>query len=409
MRRRVAVTGLGIVTSHGLGQAVNRESVLSGRTSIREITLFDSAGYRANRAGQVAKLPTAPWTRFRPSRLDRASHLLHHAFAEALEDSGLSASGLASARPVVALGTTLGGMGSGERYHAEYLAKGAARARLSLLYDHLAHCQPIHLMEEFSLPGVPAVFSNACASGASAVGHAFHAVRAGRARAAVCGGYDPLCEFVVAGFHSLQALTAELCRPFDLNRSGLVIGEGAGVLVLEEWEAARERGARIAGEIAGFGESTDAFHMTRPDPEGQWAALAIRRALADAGAGPDEIDYVNAHGTGTPFNDTAEAAALFAALGERAAEIPVSSTKPQVGHVLGGAGAVEAIFTLMALAEGRLPPHANYETPDPACGLRVVRGAQARPERLRTALSNSFGFGGANAVLLLKAAGDGAA
>ena len=404
MTRRVAITGMGIVTSHGTGKAVNWRNTLAGESSIRPITLFDTAAYRTKRAGQVADLPVAPWRRIRASRVDRASHLLYHAVAEALEESGLTAADWDPSRSVVALGTTLGGMASGERYHQAYVRKGPARAQPSRVVDHLAHAQPLHVMEEFSLRGVPRVFSNACASGANAVGYGFHLVRTGRGDLALCGGYDPLCEFAFAGFHSLQALTTELCRPFDCNRSGLAIGEGAGILLLEAWDRAKARGARILGEVLGYGESNDAFHMTRPDPEGRSAALAVRHALQDAGVAPEDVDYVNAHGTGTPFNDASETAALLAALGPQAREIPVSSSKSMIGHLLGGAGAVEGILTVLALEERWLPPNVNYETPDPECDLRIVQTA-TRPERLRVAISNSFGFGGANAVLVFRAVG----
>lgn len=402
MTRRVAVTGMGIVTSHGIGKAVNWRKTLAGESSIRPVTLFDTAAYRTKTAGEVADLPIPPWRRMRASRVDRASHLLYHAAAEALEESGLKATDWDASRSTVAVGTTLGGMASGERYHRTYIQKGPERARASYVVDHLAHAQPLHLMDEFALPGAPRVFSNACASGANAVGYGFDLVRGGRGDLALCGGYDPLCEFAFAGFHSLQALTTELCRPFDRHRSGLVIGEGAGMLLLEAWDRARARGARILGEIVGYGESNDGFHMTRPEPEGTSAAAALRHALRDAGVGAEDVDYVNAHGTGTPFNDAAERTALVAALGLRARDIPVSSSKSMIGHLLGGAGAVEAILTVLALATGWLPPNVNYETPDPQCDLRIVRTA-IRAERLRVALSNSFGFGGANAVLVFRA------
>jgi len=404
MNRRVAITGMGIVTAHGAGKAVNWGKTISGESGMRPITLFDTAGYRTKTAGQLADLPAAPWKRLRRSRMDRASNLLYHALSEALEESGLSHVAWGSSLPIVALGTTLGGMASGERYHAMFVRKGPSLARASSLWDHLAHCQPVHLMQEFSIPGTPRVFSNACASGANAVGYGFGAVRAGQAEVAFCGGYDPLCEFVFAGFHSLQALTPELCRPFDKNRSGLAIGEGAGILVLEGWDRAESRGARILGEIIGYGESNDAFHMTRPDPDGKAAALAVRRALDDAGLTPEAVDYVNAHGTGTPFNDASETAALIHVLGSRATEVPVSSTKSMIGHLLGGAGAVEGVLTVLALKAKWLPPNANYETPDPECHLRIVRKAE-RADRLTVALSNSFGFGGANAALVFQAVG----
>ncbi len=404
MTRRVAVTGMGLVTSHGIGKAVNWRKTLAGESSIRPITLFDTTGYRTTRAGQLAELPLAPWRRMRAARLDRASHLLYHATAEALGESGITAAEWNAARATAALGTTLGGMASGERYHRAYVGSGPSRSRPSQVVDHLAHAQPLHLLEEFSLGGVPLVFSNACASGANAVGHGVGVIRAGRADLALCGGYDPLCEFAFAGFHSLQALTSELCRPFDRRRSGLAIGEGAGVFLLEAWDRATARGARILGEVLGYGESNDAFHMTRPDPEGKSAALAIRRALQDAGVAPESVGYVNAHGTGTSFNDVSETASLLAALGPRAREVPVSSSKSMIGHLLGGAGAVEGILTVLALQTGWLPPNVNYETPDPQCDLRIIRTA-VRADGVRIALSNSFGFGGANAVLVFRAAG----
>jgi 3-oxoacyl-[acyl-carrier-protein] synthase II len=404
MSRRVAITGMGIVTSHGIGKDVNWRKTLAGESSIRSITLFETAGYRTKHAGQVADLPPAPWRRFRASRADRASHLLYHAVAEALAESGVAARDWNPSRSVVAVGTTLGGMASGERYHRSYVSRGPSRARPSLVLDHLAHAQPLHVLEEFSLGGAARVFSNACASGANAVGYGFRLIRAGQSDRALCGGYDPLCAFGFAGFHSLHALTTELCRPFDRHRSGLAIGEGAGILVLEAWDLAEARGARIVGEIVGYGETNDAFHMTRPEPEGRSAAAALHQALRDAGATPDDVDYVNAHGTGTPFNDAAETAALGTALGPRARDIPVSSSKSMVGHLLGGAGAVEGIVTALALRDGWLPPNVNFETPDPQCDLRIVRAA-TRPPRLRVALSNSFGFGGANAVLVFRAVG----
>lgn len=406
MTRRVAITGMGLVTPHGIGKAIAWTKTLAGESGIRPITLFDTGGYRTKSAGQLPELPGVSWRRCRASRVDRASRILYHAAAEAVQESGIRAGAWDPSRAVVALGTTLGGMTSGERYHAAYLQKGPERARASAVLDHLAHLQPLRLMEEFGLAGVPRLFSNACASGANAVGHGFRAIRDGRADLALCGGYDPLCEFSFAGFHALQALTTGLCRPFDRNRSGLTLGEGAGILVLEAWERARSRGARILGEVVGYGESNDAYHMTRPDPEGTVAAAAVRRALEDAGISPDLVDYVNAHGTGTPFNDAAETAALHAALGPRGREVPVSSTKSMIGHLLGGAGAVEGIVTVLALGARMLPPNANYETPDPACSLRIVRAAE-RPERMRVALSTSFGFGGANAALLFRGVGAG--
>jgi 3-oxoacyl-[acyl-carrier-protein] synthase II len=401
MTNRVAITGMGIVTCYGIGTSATWGRILAGEPGIRPITLFDTTDYRVTRAGEFTELPVAPWRRFRATRMDRASNLLHHALAGALDGLDMPASATVPVPPMVALGTTLGGMTSGERYHGMYLRKGAPRARPSLVVGHLAQAQVLQIMDEFSLPGVPRVFLNACTSSANAIGHAFRAVRGGRAQVALCGGYDALCVFGFTGFHSLQALTTDVCRPFDRNRDGLSIGEGAGILLLESWDRAQARGAPILGEIVGYGESTDAFHMTRPEPEGRMAALAIQAAIRDAGISAAEVDYVNAHGTGTPFNDRSETAALVAAMGERAYTIPVSSTKAMIGHLLGGAGAAEAILTVLALREAWLPPNANYQTPDPDCALRIVRQAE-QPTRMQYALSNSFGFGGANATLAFR-------
>ena len=401
MTNRVAITGMGIVTCYGIGTAATWGKILAGEPGIRPITLFDTTDYRVTRAGEFTDLPVAPWRRFRATRMDRASNLLHHALAGALDGLDMPATARVPVPPMVALGTTLGGMTSGERYHGMYLRKGPSLARPSLVVGHLAQAQVLQVMDEFSLPGVPRVFLNACTSSANAIGHAFRAIRGGRAQVALCGGYDALCVFGFTGFHSLQALTTDVCRPFDRNRDGLSIGEGAGILLLESWDRAQARGAPILGEIVGYGESTDAFHMTRPEPEGRIAALAIQAAIRDAGISAAEVDYVNAHGTGTPFNDRSETAALVAAMGERAYTIPVSSTKAMIGHLLGGAGAAEAILTVLALREAWLPPNVNYQTPDPDCTLRIVRQAE-RPTRMRYALSNSFGFGGANATLAFR-------
>jgi 3-oxoacyl-[acyl-carrier-protein] synthase II len=401
MTSRVAITGMGIVTCYGIGTSATWGKILAGEPGIRPITLFDTTDYRVRRAGEFTDLPVAPWRRFRAARMDRASNLLHHALAGALGGLDMPATATVPVPPLVALGTTLGGMTSGERYHGMYLRKGPPLARPSLVVGHLAQAQVLQIMDEFSLPGVPHIFLNACTSSANAIGHAFRAVRRGRAQVALCGGYDALCVFGFTGFHSLQALTTDVCRPFDRNRDGLSIGEGAGILLLESWDRAQGRGARILGEIVGYGESTDAFHMTRPEPEGRMAALAIQAAMRDAGISAAEVDYVNAHGTGTPFNDRSETAALVAAMGERAHSIPVSSTKAMIGHLLGGAGAAEAILTALALREAWLPPNGNYQTPDPDCALRIVKQAE-RPTRMRYALSNSFGFGGANATLAFR-------
>ncbi|RJQ51668.1 MAG: beta-ketoacyl-[acyl-carrier-protein] synthase family protein [Nitrospiraceae bacterium] len=397
MNRRVVITGIGISTAHGTGKDINWERTQAGVSGIKNITSFDASGYMAGQGGEIKGFKKTFFNNLRDKRLDRATHLLVHTAREALLESGIV--DIIKDKPaLLSLGTTLGGMLSGELFHRETIAKGLNRARLSLLNDYLAYNQAVNLMREFNFAGDFMIFSNACASGSNAIGHALNSIRSGCCDIAVCGGYDTMCEFTFAGFNSLMALSPSLCRPFDRNRDGLALGEGAGILVLEEAGHAIGRGAKILGEAAGYGEASDAYHMTAPEPSGRSAALAITRAWNDAGK--PVIDYINAHGTGTKYNDTMETNAIVSALGERAGDIPVSSTKSMVGHILGGAGAVEAVISLLAIRHKTVPPTLNYENPDPGCGLNIVK--QAVGHNIKTVLSNSFGFGGSNAAVILK-------
>lgn len=397
MKRRVVITGIGIITALGIGAEKNWAHIKSGKSGIRAISSFDPRGYRGKTGGEVGEFTAAPFRVLKEKRLDRASHLLICAVREALSSAGIIHD-LREMQVLLSLGTTLGGMISGEAFHIEALEKGPGRARLSLLSDYLADSQSINLFKEFELKGDFLVFSNACASGANGIGHAYRAVRHGEYTTAICGGYDTMSEFTFAGFNSLMAVTPSICRPFDKNRDGLVLGEGAGILVIEDLDRALGRGARILGEIAGYGESSDAYHMTGPEPSGDSAARAIVNAWAEA----DNvcIDYINAHGTATKYNDLMETRAIMTALGSAAPTVPVSSTKPLTGHLLGGAGAIEAIISLLAIIHKTFPPTLNYETPDPECDLNIV--TEATEGDVRTALSNSFGFGGSNAALILK-------
>jgi 3-oxoacyl-[acyl-carrier-protein] synthase II len=397
VKRRIVITGTGIVTALGTGREANRTKILAGISGISNITAFDSQKYKGRRGGEAREFAAADLCHLDGSRLDRASHLLIQAAREALTEACICDK--ISENPVlVSLGTTLGGMLSGQSFHREALEKGLQRARPSLLSDHLAACQAINLFREFKLRGDFLILSNACASGTNAVGQAFISLRSGEYDIAICGGYDTMSEFTFAGFSSLMVVSPGLCRPFDKNRDGLVLGEGSGILVLEELEHALKRGARIIGEVKGYGESSDAYHMTSPDPTGKGAAAAIAGALEDAGQ--PLVDYINAHGTGTSLNDTVESRAIVMALGNRAAETPVSSIKPMIGHLLGAAGAVEAIASLFAIKHKTLPPNLNFETPDPECPLKVVTAPQEHSE-ISTVLSNSFGFGGSNASIIL--------
>ncbi len=342
-------------------------------------------------------LPPTRLTRGEARRLNRAARLLLLAAHEAWSQSGWTPSG---GLPVV-LGTTSGEMCLGQEYlrqalHSPHCFKGQA-ARVT---HYLVQQQGVNLCNALGIAGSLTTISNACASGANAIGHAWEMVRQGRAEKVLTGGYDALCHLTFAGFDSLQALSPSPCRPFDASRDGLSLGEGAAVLALESLGRAQGRGAEILGEIIGYGASTDTYHLTQPHPEGNAALAAMKAACASAGVTPEQIDYVNAHGTATPQNDAAEAAAINAWAGPRAATLPVSSTKAGVGHLLGAAGAVEAAVCLMALRGQWLPPQTSLKAPDPACRFQIVR--QPADAKIKTVLSNSFGFGGANATLIFR-------
>jgi len=404
---RVAVTGLGLVTPLGIGTAAHAEAFPSGRAAFRPVTLFDVSRQRVKRAGEVDVPPGLPATRLgvrEAARMDRAGRMVLWAAHEAWSQAGWErmTDGGRDATPVV-LGTTSGGMTLGEAY---FRAAHAPVPEHPGQVTRLVHYQPQRQAQDVAaalgLGGDITVIANACASGANAVGHAFQQVRSGRARRVLAGGYDALCQLVFAGFDSLQALSSTRCRPFDASRDGLMLGEGAAVVCLEEWEGARGRGAAILGEVCGYGVATDVHHLTQPEPGGSAALAAMRAACAQAGVTPGDIGYVNAHGTGTPANDVAEARAIMEWAGDHAARMPVSSTKAAMGHLLGAAGAVEAAACLLALAGQWLPPQLGGGEPDAACGFPLVREPTRRA--FEWALTNSFGFGGANASLVLRRA-----
>jgi len=289
----------------------------------------------------------------------------------------------------------------GEAYYRQAVERPhSLRGQASRVVQYQAQRQGLDLAAALGFEGPVTTIANACASGANAIGHAWHLVRSGQAERVLTGGYDALSQLVFAGFDSLQALSPTRCRPFDAGRDGLALGEGAAVLALETFESARNRNAEILGEICGYGAATDTHHLTQPHPQGDAALASMRAACEVAAVAPGSVNYVNAHGTGTPLNDSAEAAAINRWAGARAAILPVSSTKGSIGHLLGAAGAVEASVCLMALREQWLPPTVSTETPDPACAFKLV--TQPADAHLDYALTNSFGFGGANASLLLR-------
>jgi 3-oxoacyl-[acyl-carrier-protein] synthase II len=397
LKRRVVVTGLGIITAHGTGKELNWSKTASGISSIGEITSFEASKYRGKFGGEAKDFRGALIRNTNGKRLDRASHLSIHSAREALSDAAII-DDLKDINILLSIGTTLGGMISGEIFNRNVIGKGFDRANLSLVSDYYAHCQAINLFKELNLKGEFWVFSSACASGANAIGYAFNSIRNGSYDVAICGGYDTLSEFALAGFNSLLAVAPSICRPFDKQRDGLVLGEGAGVLILEELEHALNRESRIYGEITGYGESSDAYHITSPEPSGRAASVAIKKAWSDAGR--PVVDYINAHGTGTKYNDIMETNAMVLAFGPIARKIPVSSIKSMIGHLLGGAGAVEAVISLLSINNKILPPNINYETLDPECDLNII--TKAEKHNIKTVLSNSFGFGGLNAAIMFR-------
>jgi 3-oxoacyl-[acyl-carrier-protein] synthase II len=397
---RVVITGGGIVTSLGTGWKMNAEGFRLGRVAIRAVTLFDVSRQRVKVAGEADLPPALPDTRLcarHARRLDRAAKFLLLAAHEAWHQAGWKAS---NDLPVV-LGTTSGGMSLGQDYYRQAIsAPHCQRGQPARVLHYQAQRQALDLADAFGFSGPVTLIANACASGANAIGHGWELIRCGRAERVLAGGYDALSQLVFAGFDSLQALSPTCCRPFDARRDGLAIGEGAAVLTLETLEHAERRGAQILGEIIGYGAATDAHHLTQPHPQGDAAFTTMTAACQVAGVTPEQIGYVNAHGTGTPLNDFAEAAAINRWAGKYAAKIPVSSTKSSIGHLLGAAGAVEVAVCLMTLREQWLPPTSTLESPDPLCAFPIVKKPAAA--RLEYALTNSFGFGGANASIVLR-------
>jgi 3-oxoacyl-[acyl-carrier-protein] synthase II len=394
------ITGAGIVTALGLDWKSNSEGFRLGRTAFRPVTLFDVSRQRVKTAAEVdlpAEVAPSRLSKREERRLDRAARLLLLAAEQAWRQAGWMPS---ETLPIV-LGTTSGGMSMGEAYFRQAIDQPHRhRQQPTRVLQYQAQSQALTLAKAFGGTGPVTIIGNACASGANAIGHAWHLLRHGHADRVLTGGYDALSQLVFAGFDSLQALSPTVCRPFDAQRDGLALGEGAAILTLETFDYAQHRGARILGEIAGYGASTDGHHLTQPHPDGDAALSSMQAACACAAVAAQEIGYVNAHGTGTPLNDSAEAAAINRWAGPKASQLAVSSTKASIGHLLGGAGAVETVVCLMALRGQWLPPTATLQSLDPVCQFQLVQKPTQAP--LIYALTNSFGFGGANATLLLR-------
>jgi len=389
---RVAVTAAGVVSPLGFGLAETFESLRSAQDCVTPVMRFSVTQCRCKTAGQIsdsrlfANHVQTPHSR----RLHRASYMMIQALQELLTQQPEFEPEL------TVIGTTSGGMSYGERYYRSLSAAGDLRHAPTWIANYPAQKPVIDAQIAFGISAPCEVIANACASGTNAVGHAFECVRSRRYQRVLAGGYDALAEMVFVGFDSLQASTPEKCRPFDRHRSGMVLGEGAAVMALENLDAARERGAPVLAEIIGYGISTDNFHITQPEPSGVGARQAMERALENAHIGAGDVDYVNAHGTATAFNDAAEGKAISALFNG----VPVSSTKSMMGHSLGAAGAIEAVVCLLALQHQFFPANINFTTPDDDVELNIVAN-EARPAVMNVALSNSFGFGGTNASILM--------
>jgi len=393
-KARVAVVAAGLVSPLGMGMEETAASLRIGRDCVTTVApeRFSVEQCRCKTAGQVPH-ESLQGREFghRAKRLHPAAKMMIAALREAREQAP-------EFKPeLTVVGTTSGGMTFGEEYYRSLHARRTMRRAASLIANYTPQKAVVDALEALGLSAPCQVIANACASGTNAIGHAFECVRSGRYQRVLTGGYDAISELVFVGFDSLQASTPDKCRPFDRGRTGMVLGEGAAVLALENLESAEARGAKILAEVAGYGLSTDNHHLTQPDPSGSGARRAMEHALQSAALSPGEIDYINAHGTATPFNDAAEGKAIVELFGR----VPVSSTKGMMGHSLGAAGAIEAVITILALRDQILPPNINFRESDPALDLDIVAN-DSRPAPIRTVLSNSFGFGGTNASVILR-------
>jgi 3-oxoacyl-[acyl-carrier-protein] synthase II len=403
MTTRIAITGVGLVTALGATREDSWRRMLAGDCGIRPATVFDTDGYRSRVAGEVdidaVDRGSTPLQRRRRSRSDRIGV---RAAGEALTDSGLLDTAVDRSRVGVFLGAGTADLLRNEEFYRTWITKGLARTKRSDLWNHFPNTPVDVIAGQFGFEGPRACVVAACASSTIAIGRGVEAIRAGRADAVLAGGTDALSRLTYSGFNLLRLMDASPCRPFDRSRAGMNIGEGAGMLVLEDFERARQRGAKIYAELAGHSLACEAFHPTAPEPEGKPVAAVVALALRDGGISPDEIDHINAHGTATPQNDAAESRGFRRVFGDRAARIPVTSIKSMIGHCLGAAGAVEAAALALTVARGAIPPTINHAETDADCAVDVVAN-QAREQKIRCAVSTSLGFGGNDAAIVMRA------
>jgi 3-oxoacyl-[acyl-carrier-protein] synthase II len=399
--RRVAVTGIGAVTPVGTGRETFWKALLEGKTGIGPGTSFDSTAFPVHIGGEVRDfVPEKFLRRLNPETTGRASQFAAAAASMALADAGIDLAGRNRKRVGVSMGTTSGEPLFVEQYNNIRKAEGEAAIPGDIFPRYPCHVIPTHVAIELDVHGPCMMIPTACAAGNYAIGYGFDLIRTGRADLMLAGGADAFSRITYMGFARLGAIAPVKCQPFDKNRKGMVPGEGAGMLVLEPLEAAQVRGAHIYAEVLGYGVSCDSHHMTAAHPQGDGAIRAMQAAMRESGVGADAIDYISAHGTGTPTNDRVETLAVRTLFGDRAMKVPISSIKSMLGHTMGAASAIEAAACAMALDTGWVPPTINYEEPDPECDLDYVPN-QARKTDPRVVLNNAYAFGGNNASLCL--------
>ena len=410
MKNRVVITGLGAVTPIGIGKEKFFEGLKEGKNGIVKISQFDVTEYTAQIAGEVLDFNAEDFIdKKEAKRMDRYTHFAVAAAKLALADSKLNLDEVDREKIGVFVGSGIGGMKTLHLQYEKLFDKGPSRISPFFIPMMIANMASGQIAIEFKIHGPTECAVTACASGTNSIGDAFIAVQRGEANIMFAGGTEAaISQAGVAGFAAMKALCtdhnddpAHASRPFDKNRSGFVMGEGAGIVMLENLEHAKKRGAKIYAEVIGYGRNNDAYHITTPAPGGEYQAKCMQLAIDDAGIKPEEVDYINAHGTSTHFNDKGETEAIKKVFGEHAYKIAVSSTKSMTGHMLGAAGGVEAIATVFAIDEGILPPTINYETPDEGLDLDYVPN-KSREKEVNIAMSNSFGFGGHNACLVFK-------
>ena len=407
--RRVAVTGAGLLSPVGTGVKDSWEALKAGRSGIGPITQFDASEFVTKIAGEVDGFNPEDWMPVKEvKKMDRFIHFAIAAAKMAMDNSGLEVNESNAERVGVIIGAGMGGLSSIERMTKVVLERGPRRITPFFIPMAIINMAAGHVSMQYGAKGPNSATCTACATGNHAIGDAFRLIQNGKADAMICGGTEAvITPLGIGGFNAIRALSTlndepeRASRPFDLNRDGFVMGEGSGIVILEEMESAKSRGANILAEISGYGMTGDAFHMTSPAPGGEGGARCMKLSIEDAGIDLEDIGYINAHGTATKFGDELETAAIKTVFGDHAYKLAVSSTKSMTGHLLGAAGGLESVVTIMALNEGVVPPTINLENPDPECDLDYVPH-EAREVKLKAALTNSFGFGGTNASLLFK-------